>query len=158
MAHLPVNHPLRGFYRFLATLVGIYILAFGVVAFSKTNGYPAFSQSQTAWALGLRSNLGFAIISIVAGAILFVGAALGRNFDHYINMVGGIGFLIAGIAMMGLMETNANFLAFSMANCIVSFVIGVVLFTAGLYGKTGTREQAQAEEKVRHAVVPQDRA
>ena len=34
---------------------------------------PPFSQSpnDNAWALGLRANLGFAIISIVAGAIVW---------------------------------------------------------------------------------------
>jgi hypothetical protein len=158
MSHIPVNHPLRSFYRFLAALAGLYILVFGVVAFTKTKGFPAFSQTHTAWALGIRANLAFSIISILVGAVLIVGALLGRNIDHFINIWGGGAFMIIGILMLLLMETSANFFAFSMANVIVSFVIGCVLLLAGLYGKTGTREQAIHEEDVRHSVMPPDRA
>jgi hypothetical protein len=158
MSHIPVNHPLRSFYRFLAALAGLYILIFGVVAFTRTKSFPAFSQSETAWALGLRANLGFAIISIIAGAILVVSALLGRNIDHFINIWGGLAFMLIGILMLALLESNANFFAFSMVNVIVSFVVGTVLFTAGLYGKTGTREDAIREDAVRHYVTPADHA
>ena len=87
---------------------------------------------------GLRTNLAFSIISIIAGVIVLGGAIVGGNFDHFINLFGGIVFLVAGILMLTLLETDANFLDFSMATCIVSFVIGIVLFTAGLYGRTGS--------------------
>ena len=42
------------------------------------------------------------------------------------------------MAMMTLLQTDLNLLGFTMATCIVSFVIGLVLLTAGLYGKTGS--------------------
>ncbi len=153
MAHTPINHPLRGFYRFLSALAGLYVLVFGVVAFTKTKGEPLFSQTHTAWALGLRSNLAFAIISIIAGAVILVAAMLGRNIDHFVFLWGGGVFMIMGIVMLLLLESDSNFLAFSMSNCIVSFIIGSILVTAGLYTKSGTAEQAEAEEQFRHAQV-----
>ena len=67
------------------------------------------------------------------------GAVIGGNVAHWINLIGAVVFLVAGMAMMILLQTDLNFLGFTMATCIVSFVIGLVLFTAGLYGKTGTR-------------------
>ncbi|HEY2792777.1 MAG TPA: DUF4383 domain-containing protein [Micromonosporaceae bacterium] len=136
---IPVNHPMRPFYRFLAGLCGLYILIFGIIALTKTSGTPAFSQSanDNVWVLGLRANLGFAIISIIAGAVILVGALIGRNLDRHINTYGGVVFMLVGMAMLLLLQTDANFLTFSMSNCVASFIIGTVLFSAGLYGKTG---------------------
>ncbi len=158
-SHIPINHPLRPFYRFLAILAGLYVLIFGIVAFSRTRNFSAFSQdaNQHAWALGLRANLGFAIISIIAGAVVLVSAVIGRNFDRWVNIVGGLGFMVAGLGSLLLLQTNANFLAFSVANCVASFIIGTVLFAAGLYGKVGTAEQAQAFEAARHEPQPANR-
>ena len=75
---------------------------------------------------------------------------IGRNIDRFVNVVGGLFFMIMGMAMMMLLQTNANFLAFSMANCVASFLIGTVLFAAGLYGKTGSAADARLEEASRH--------
>ena len=153
MAHTPINHPLRGFYRFLSALAGLYVLVFGVVAFTKTKGDPLFAQDNLVWALGLRSNLAFAILSIIAGAIILVAALLGRNIDHFVFLWGGGGFMIVGILMLLLLESDSNFLGFSMSNCIVSFIIGTILLTAGLYTKSGTVEQAAAEDALRHSTL-----
>jgi uncharacterized protein DUF4383 len=150
MSHIPVNHPLRGFYRFLATLTGLYVLAFGVIGFAETTGTPTFSQDHLHWVLGLRTNLAFAELSVVAGAIIVVAAVIGRNIDRFVNVGGGLLFMAAGMAMLILLRTDANFLGFSMANCVVSFLIGTVLFSAGLYGKVGSVEAAAAEERARH--------
>jgi hypothetical protein len=150
MSHIPVNHHLRPFYRFLAILAGVYVLIFGIVAFAKTKDLAAFEQHGLPWALGLRANLAFAIISMVAGVVIIVAGFIGRNVDRFIDVAGGIAFMLMGVLMMVLMETDANFLGFSMVNCIVSFIIGVVLFTAGLYGKTGPEHLARAEELARH--------
>jgi hypothetical protein len=58
--------------------------------------------------------------------------------------------MLVGMAMLALLETDANFLNFSVATCVVSFVIGIALLTAGLYGKVGTVDAARAEEAFRH--------
>ncbi len=149
MSHIPVNHPLRTFYRFLAALAGLYIPVFGLVAATKAQG-PAFSQHDLVRVMGLQANLGFAVMSVVVGAFILVCTFIGRNVDRAVNLVGGLLFMVAGILMLTLLRTDANFLGFAMANVIVSFIIGTVLFAAGLYGRTGTPELAAAQEHARH--------
>jgi hypothetical protein len=149
MAHIPVNHPLRPLYRVLTALVGAYTLVFGIVGFTQTKGTPLFSQDHLPWVLGLRTNLAFSLLSIVGGAIILVSAVLGRNVDHFIDIVAGAVFIGVGMVMLLLLQTNANFLGFSMANCVVSFILGMIVFAAGLYGKTGTAEDRAAEESFR---------
>jgi Domain of unknown function (DUF4383) len=145
MSHIPVNHPLRNFYRTLATIAGLFVLVFGIVALTKTTGSPAFEQHGLPSALGLRANLAFAVLSIPAGIVIIGAALIGRNVDRFINVAGGIAFMVVGMFMIALLRTDANFLGFTMVNVIVSFVIGTVLFTAGLYAKTGPAKLAHAE-------------
>jgi hypothetical protein len=149
MAHLPVNHPARPFLRVLAVAIGLYILVFGIVGVIETSGLSFFDRGDT-WVLGLKTNPAFSILSIVAGAVLVGGAVYGRNLDHFINLYGGILFLVAGLVMMTVLHTDANLLNFSLSNCVVSFLIGLALLDAGLYGKTGPPALADAEERLRH--------
>ena len=138
LTHLPVNHPLRNLYRAAAALIGAGVLVFGIVGFTRTRGTALFAQDHLPWVLGLRTNLAFALLSIVSGAVLLVCAVVGRNLDHVVNILGGIAFMAVGMLMLGLLRTDANFLGFSMTNCIVSFVLGTIVFAAGLYGRTRT--------------------
>lgn len=152
-SHFPINHRLQPIYRFLAALAGAYVLAFGIAGVIRTAGKPFFDQVDNTEVLGLRSNIAFAILSIVAGVIVLGGALVGGNIDHFINLAAGLVFLVAGFLMMTLLQTNANFLNFKMATCIVSFVIGIVLFTAGLYGRVGADADHVREEHFRaHAI------
>ncbi len=153
MAHIPMNHHLQPFYRVLAGLCGLYVLVFGIVGFVKTRDLDLFAQDGLPWVLGLKANAAFAILSIVAGAIILVTNVIGRTMAHWVNLVGGIVFLLAGMAMMALLRTDLNFLGFTMTTCIVSFIIGVVLFTAALYGRTGTTTEAVREEQFRHGIT-----
>jgi hypothetical protein len=150
MAHIPVNHHLQPLYRALAFLCGLYVFLFGVFAVVGANGHGMFAQRGLPQVLGLRANQAFAILSIVAGLVIVGGALIGRNADHWVNLVGGLVFLVSGFTMMTLLRTNLNFLGFTMTTCIVSFGIGTVLFTAGLYGKTGTSADVRREEAFRH--------
>jgi hypothetical protein len=154
MAHFPINHHLRPLYRTLAALCGIYVLAFGITAVVKTNGLPFFAQTGLPQALGLHANRAFAILSIVAGVVLVGGAIIGRNIDRWINLAGGVVFLLSGFVMLILLRTSLNYLGFSMTTCIVSFIIGMILATAGLYGHVGTDELYDQEERHRHGVGP----
>jgi len=149
MSHIPVNHHLRPFYRVLAALVGGYVLIFGASGFFNTTGSEMFDQSDVS-VLGLRTNLAFSIASVVAGAVILLAVFFGRNVDVVVNLWGGVGFMVAGTAMLALLRTDLNLLNFSMATVIVSFVIGMVLFSAGLYGKSGSSAAARAEEAARH--------
>jgi hypothetical protein len=158
-SHIPVNHRLRPLYRTLAGTAGLFCLVFGIVGVTKTSGDSLFHRGDVV-ALGLRTNLAFAILSIIVGAVVLVGALIGRNIDHFINLIGGIVFLVAGIAMMLVLQTDANFLNFGMSTCIVSFIIGTVLFAAGLYGRTGPPEIEAREEHARlhHGTDPDNHA
>jgi hypothetical protein len=154
VVHLPVNHHLRPLYRGLAGLCGAYVLAFGMVGIVKTSGLDLFAQDGLPSALGLRANRAFAALSIVAGLVLIGGAVVGRNIDRWINLVGGMLFLVSGFVMMVLLQTNLNILGFTMATCIASFLIGMTLATAGLYGQVGPHAQEVREERFRHGVGP----
>jgi hypothetical protein len=137
LTHLPVNHPLRPVYRVLAGLVGVYTLVFGIAGFAQTRGSTLFAQHGLPYVLGLRTNLAFAMLSVVAGVVLLGAAVIGRNLDHLVNLFGGLAFMLVGTLALALLETDLNYLGFTVTTCIVSFVIGTVVFAAGLYGRTG---------------------
>ncbi|GAA1815898.1 hypothetical protein GCM10009682_40940 [Luedemannella flava] len=150
MSHLPVNHPMRPLYRLLAALCGLYVLTFGALALARTADLALFAQDDLPWVLGLKANRAFALLSIVAGIVIVIGALVGRNVDRYVNLTGSVAFIGAGIVMMTLLRTDLNVLGFTMATCVMSFIIGLLLGLAGLYGQVGTREQERREEAFRH--------
>jgi hypothetical protein len=147
-SHIPVNHHLLPLYRTLAGLAGLFCLVFGIVGIVRTASDSIFHRGDEV-ILGLKTNLAFAIISVVVGAIVLIGALIGGNLDHYINLIAGIVYLVSGMLMMSLLQTNANFLNFRMGTCIIAFVIGVVLLTAGLYGRVGDASAEAHEEHFR---------
>jgi hypothetical protein len=145
MSHTPLNHPLRPLYRVLAGLTGLYVLVFGIVGVLETSGTDLFGNPSI-YALGLRTNLAFSLISIVAGLVIVAATVIGRNLDYRVNQIAGYAFAGMGMVMLALLQTDANILNFSVATCVVSFVISLVLLTAGLYSKVGSREDIAAEE------------
>jgi hypothetical protein len=136
LSHLPVNHPLRPLYRVLAGLVGGYTLVFGFVGFAQTRGTALFAQHGLPYALGLRTNLAFAMLSVVAGVVLLGAALIGRNLDYLVNFFGGLVFMLVGMVALALLQTDLNYLGFTVSTCVVSFILGTVVFTAGLYGRS----------------------
>jgi hypothetical protein len=149
MSHIPVNHPMRPFYRVLAAATGAYVFVFGAVGAVRTAGLPFFDRSET-YALGLRSNLAFAVVSLLVGLVIVLATFVGRNVDYMVNLWGGVLFMAVGTAMMAVLRTDLNVLNFSIITVVVSYGIGLVLFTAGLYGRSGPAEAARAQELVRH--------
>src|SRR5262249_34510771 len=107
----------------------------------QTQGTPLFAQTNLPWVLGVRTNLAFALLSIASGAILLLAVLIGRNVDYLVNIVGGLAFMVVGMLMLGLLQTDANVLGFTVTNSVVSFVLGTIVFTAGLYGRTGSARQ-----------------
>jgi len=148
-SHLPKNHQLRSFYRFLAFLAGAYIITFGIVGIAVSSGHGAFSRDDV-HALGLRTNLAFSVLSVLVGVVVIGVVVVGRNIDRNVNIVLGPGFMVVGLAMLTVMRTGANFLNFDMATCIVSFVIGLIFSTSALYGEVASAEHAAREEAFRH--------
>jgi hypothetical protein len=157
MAHIPLNHPLRPLYRVLAGLIGAYVLVFGIVGIVRTAGDGLFVQDGVG-VLGLRTNLALAILSVAFGAVILGANLLGGNLPHWVDLAAAAVFIAGGIGMMPLMRLGGNFLSFSMANIVVSFVFGLTLMVAGLYTKVGTEEQAEAEDVFRHSPMAPPRA
>ncbi|WP_319459076.1 DUF4383 domain-containing protein [Micromonospora sp. RTP1Z1] len=149
MPHFPVNHPARPLYRVLSGLVGLYILVFGVYGVVETWGDGLFARGSD-YALGLRTNLAFSLVSVVFGIVLMVGASRRGNLGHYMNLTAGAVFLVTAILMMAVLQTSANFLNFSMSTVIVSLLFGLVLLATGLYDKVGSEEHAEAERRRRN--------
>jgi hypothetical protein len=157
LLHLPISHRLRPLYRFLAALAGLYVLVFGIVGAVVSRGHAFFSRDHI-YALGLRTNLAFSILSIVVGAIVLLGVIVGRNVDHILNLVGGMVFLLAGMFMLILLQTDLNLLNYTVSTSVASFVIGLVLSTAGMYSRVGPPEATVAEERRRTSVATPDPA
>lgn len=154
MAHIPINHRLQPFYRAVAALCGLFVLVFGIVGYLQTRGMETFANADLPRVLGLTTNPAFAMLSIAAGVVLVGAAVIGGNLARSINLAGGAVFAVAGMAMLALLRTDLNLLGFSITNVVVSFILGILLATAGLYGKVGHPRVAEAEETLRHDVFP----
>jgi len=59
-----------------------------------------------------------------------------RNLDSAVAFWGGLAFMFVGTAMLALLRSDLNVLNASMPTVIVSFVIGTLLFTAGMYTRS----------------------
>jgi hypothetical protein len=145
MSHIPVNHHLRPLYRVLAAFAAVYLVLFGVAGSVRTSGGAFFAHDDVS-ALGLRTNLAFSVASIVAGGLILLCVFVGRNVDAVVNLWGGVAFMVAGLAGLAVLRTDLNPFNFSLATVIVSFAIGVLLFSAGLYGRSGTPAPAHARD------------
>jgi len=149
LLHLPINHPLRGLYRCLGGVAGLYVLVFGIVGLTASSGHAVFGRGPSV-ALGLHTDVAFSVLSILVGLVVLVAAVVGRNVAHYVFLFGGLVFLGAGMAMLALMQTSLNVLNFTVATCVVSFLIGLVMMTSGLYTRSGPPEEADAAHERRH--------
>lgn len=150
MSHIPVNHPLRPLYRAVSAVVGLYVLLFGIVGFVQTRGTDPFAQPDVS-ALGLPTNQAFSVLSVVVGAVILVATFIGRNIDRAVYLGGSVVFLLAGTVKLALLHTDLNFLNFSPMTCIMSYLIGTLLLTAGLYGKVAPAGPTAAEDALGQA-------
>lgn len=148
MAHTPVNHPLRPTYRALAGLAGLYLVIFGILGIVETGTEPFFDQGDGS-AIGQGTNLGYSVIAIAAGLLILAGVAIGRNVDATLNTWGGYAFMALGLAALAVIRTDANYLNFTLPTVMVTMAIGLLLLTAGMYGKAGTDEESKAAEAAR---------
>lgn len=114
----------------------------------ENSGAEFFAQNDTQ-VLGQGANLGYSVISVILGVILLLAAVIGRNVDATVNKFSGYALMVLGLAELAVMRTDANYLDFSVATVIVSMTLGLVLMTAGLYGKVGTDEETHAWQEAR---------
>ncbi|MGG2463260.1 DUF4383 domain-containing protein [Streptomyces sp. RGM 3693] len=130
--HLPVDHRLSQVYRIGAGVMGLVLLAFGILGLTHNIG---FFDTGGSTAAGLNTNGALSVLSIVVGALLFAGMVIGGNFASTLNIVLGGLFLLSGFVNLGLLQTDSNFLAFKIQNVLFSFVVGLLLLVFGMYGR-----------------------
>ncbi|HEX5540724.1 MAG TPA: DUF4383 domain-containing protein [Micromonospora sp.] len=143
MAHNPVNHPARPIYRALGGLIGLYLVIFGVFGVIEAAGSELFAQDDLR-ILGQGANLGSSLLLGGLGLLVLVGLVIGRNLDVRINKSLGYAFMALGLVALGIERTEANILNFTVATCVVTMLLGVVLLTAGMYSKVGTEDEVHA--------------
>ncbi|MFE9860370.1 DUF4383 domain-containing protein [Streptomyces sp. NPDC005780] len=130
--HLPVDHRLSRVYRVGAGLMGLVLLAFGILGLIDKVGFFDTGGDTVA---GLSTNGALSVLSICVGLLLFTGMIIGGNFASTLNMVLGIAFVVSGFVNLALLDTGLNFLAFEMQNVIFSFLVGLMLMMFGMYGR-----------------------
>ncbi|MEU0298637.1 DUF4383 domain-containing protein [Streptomyces sp. NPDC006175] len=130
--HLPVDHRLSRVYRMGAGLMGLLLVAFGILGLIDRIGFFDTGGDTVA---GLNTNGALSILSICVGLLLFVGMVIGGNFASTLNMVLGILFILSGFVNLALLDGGMNFLAFRMQNVLFSFVVGLLLMMFGMYGR-----------------------
>ena len=119
-------------HRIGALVVAAVIAAFGVLGL--VNGLAYFSTDGQRVA-GLSSNGLLSTISLVTAAVLVFAAVRGSRVASTTMLVIGVLFLGSALVNLALLETDWNFLAFSVANVIFSICAGLVLLTLGAYGR-----------------------
>ncbi|MGW4497619.1 DUF4383 domain-containing protein [Micromonospora sp. NPDC004336] len=148
MAHTPVNHPARPVYRAIGGLTGLYLVAFGVLGIIASAGNEILAQDDTK-VLAQGTNLGFSLLSVLLGAAVLAGTAIGRNIDVMINQWLAYAIMAISLAGLAFIQTEANIFNFSIITVIVLMVVGLVLLMVGMYGKVGTDEEKEAWQKAR---------
>ncbi|MFJ5259489.1 DUF4383 domain-containing protein [Streptomyces sp. NPDC088387] len=133
--HLPTDHRLSTVYRVGAGLMGLALLAFGILGLTNNIGFFDTGGDQV---VGLNTNGALSVLSICVGVLLIVGMVIGGNVASTLNMTLGILFILNGFLNLGLLETDYNFLAFKIQNVLFSFVVGLLLMTFGMYGRVGS--------------------
>ncbi|MBM7492385.1 hypothetical protein JOD64_003607 [Micromonospora luteifusca] len=148
MAHTPVNHPARPIYRAIGGLTGLYLVVFGVLGIITSAGNEIFAQDDTQ-VLGQGTNLGFSLLTVLLGIVVLIGTALGRNIDVAINQWLAYALMVVSLAGLAFIRTDANFFNFSITTVIGVMAAALVLLMAGMYGKVGSDEEAEAFQKAR---------
>ncbi|MFE4515681.1 DUF4383 domain-containing protein [Kitasatospora sp. NPDC056783] len=129
----PVDRRLAMVWRIGAGLGGIFLIVFGCLGLADHPGFLATHGDRIA---GLSTNGALSILSIVAGAVLVLGAVIGGNFASNLNMAVGVLFVLSGFyGLTVLGRPDANILNFRMSNVLFAFVFGIVLATFGMYGR-----------------------
>ncbi|WP_138760846.1 DUF4383 domain-containing protein [Modestobacter altitudinis] len=140
-------------HRIGAVVVAAVIAAFGVLGL--VNGLAYFSTDGQRVA-GLSSNGLLSTISLVTALVLVVAAFRGSRVASTTMLVIGVLFLVSALANLAVLETDLNFLAFSMANVIFSIVAGLVLLTLGAYGRVSGNLPPDSPYRAEDGSVPDD--
>ncbi|MET0190268.1 MAG: DUF4383 domain-containing protein [Pseudonocardia sediminis] len=142
---------LNALHRISAVVLGVALGVFGVLGF--VNRLPLFT-TDGAPVLGLNSNGLLSAISLVAGVVLVAAAIRGGRLSSTVCVIGGAAFMLSGVVNVLVLNTGYNLLAFKISNVIFSLLAGLVLLTAGAYGRfTGRLPSQNPYNKERHTDV-----
>jgi Domain of unknown function (DUF4383) len=130
--HFPEDHKLSKVYRVTGALVGVALIIFAVLGYMRGLG-PFSTERETVLALGTSGWL--TTLSLVVGIGVLAGAIIGGNTASWANVILGSLFILSGVVHLVLQRTTLNFFNFRMSNVIFSFVVGLILLTAGMYGR-----------------------
>jgi hypothetical protein len=156
--HLP--HPIRAaategrvpaVHRVGAVVVAAVIAAFGVLGLADGLAYFSTDGERIA---GLSSNGLLSTISLVTAAVLVAAALRGHRVASTTMLVIGTLFLVSALANLAVLDTEVNFLAFSMANVVFSICAGLVLLTLGAYGRVSGNLPADSPYRREAAEIP----
>ncbi|MFK8846456.1 DUF4383 domain-containing protein [Streptomyces sp. Ac-502] len=151
--HLPVDHRLSTVYRFGAGLMGLVLVAFGILGLIDKIGFFDTGGDTVA---GLNTNGALSVLSIIVGVVLFGGMVIGGNLASTLNIVLGMAFLLSGFINLAILETGFNYLAFRIQNVLFSFVVGLMLLVFGMYGRvSGGLPHDNPYWRARHPEVAQ---
>jgi hypothetical protein len=148
MAHYPVNHPMRPLYRMLALLAGVYLILFGIVGLITTSGAGLLDRPGTI-VLGQGANLLWSILSLVIGVVAIIGTLVGRGVATQTQWLLGWALMVIGSYGLATSKTDANYLGFTIATVIVTYLVGWVLLLSSLYMRVGPPETTGAPRQVR---------
>ena len=143
LAHIPINHHLRGLYRAVAGLSGLYLVGLGIYGIVETSGLELFAQEELPKVLRQQLNPASAGMLLVLGGIVVIVTALGRNLDHFGNFWIGQILIVVTLLSMAVLRTDANVLGFNMPAVIVIMVVGVLILTASMYAKVGRSDNSE---------------
>lgn len=119
-------------HRVGAVVLGLALWVFGILGLVDQLG---FFETTGSPVLGLNSNGLLSTVSLVVGAVLIGSGARGGHTASTVTAVVGGLFILSGLLNLAVLDTDANFLAFTISNVFFSLVAGVVLLTLGLYGR-----------------------
>ncbi|MGY2079129.1 DUF4383 domain-containing protein [Modestobacter sp. SYSU DS0657] len=140
-------------HRIGAVVVAAVLAVFGVLGL--VDGLDYFSTDGER-ILGLSSNGLLSTISLVTAAVLVAAALHSSRTASTVMIVVGALFLVSALVNMALLETDWNFLAFSMANVIFSICAGLVLLILGAYGRVSGNLPADSPYRADRPATDED--
>lgn len=152
LAHIPINHHLRGLWRAVAALSGLYLVALGVYGIVETSGLELFAQDDLPEVFGQQLNPASSGMLLVLGGIVVLVTVIGRNLDHFGNFWAGQSLVIVTLLAMAVLRTDANILGFNMTSVIVIMSVGTLILASSLYAKIGRSDASEHHDAsdVRH--------
>src|SRR5689334_20006596 len=130
LAHIPINHHLRGLWRAVGALSGLYLVALGIYGIVETSGLELFAQEDLPKVFGQQLNPASAGMVLVLGAVVVIVTVLGRNLDHFTNFWVGQILVVVTLLSMAVLRTDANVLGLNMTSVIVIMSVGVLVLAS----------------------------